>query len=178
MVRYRCMTIASGENEPDTINFHAAPHISRTRPTTNAGRLRARLCSSYPLSTIAAVQRLHLASMQTAVAMLRAFSRLARDDSLKEGPATTHDGKHVDRPRRRARRRGCCGRRVAHGEHVRAVIALKEAGCQARCGGERRSRKSDVPESPTRVPDGEAPKLSLTALQDLEMMSDDGIIID
>ena len=41
--------------------------------------------------------------MQPAVAMLRAFFRLARDDSLKECPSVTHDGMHVDRPRRRVK---------------------------------------------------------------------------
>ena len=107
VVRYRCLSIASGEHEAETIYFHATPHISRTQYTTNASRLRARLCSNHPLSTLAAVHNMHLALMQPAVAMLRAFFRLARDDSLEAGPAVTHDGMHVDRVRRRAHQRGC-----------------------------------------------------------------------
>ena len=103
VVPYRCLSIASGEHEAETIYFHATPHISRTQYTTNASRLRARLCSNHPLSKLAAVHNLHLALMQPAVAMLRAFFRLARDDSLKECPSATHDGMHVDRSRRRVK---------------------------------------------------------------------------
>ena len=72
VVRYRCLSIASGEHEAETIYFHATPHISRTQYTANASRLRARLCSNHPLSTLAAVHNLHLALMQPAVAIFQA----------------------------------------------------------------------------------------------------------
>ena len=69
VVPYRCLSIASGEHEAETIYFHATPHISRTRHTTNAGRLRALLCSIYYLCSLVAAHQMHRKAIQPAVAM-------------------------------------------------------------------------------------------------------------
>ena len=70
----------------------------------------------------------------------------AQMNALVEGGAQA-----ASSPRQVAENADLIGICVPEDEHVRAVIALKEAGGHARRGRESGSRKSDVPESPTRV---------------------------